>query len=94
MGEQKKEHKFINLQFSIQIRLFVLKLIRLYQRTLSPDHGLFSKTTFYGCKYHPTCSDYSYQAIEKYGVLKGGRKAIWRILRCNPFSRGGNDPLK
>ena len=89
-----KKGKFAKFNIGIQVRLFVLKLISLYQKTLSPDHGLFNNTTFYGCKYHPTCSEYSYQAIEKYGVLKGGRKAIWRLLRCNPFSKGGHDPLK
>jgi putative membrane protein insertion efficiency factor len=40
------------------------------------------------------CSEYTYQAIEKYGALKGGFMGAWRILRCNPFSKGGNDPVK
>lgn len=79
---------------TIQVRIYILKLIRLYQKTLSPDHGVFSKITFMACKYNPTCSEYSYQAIEKYGVIKGGLKSIWRVLRCNPFSHGGNDPLE
>ncbi len=43
------------------------------------------------CRFYPTCSEYAILAIEKYGVLKGGLKALWRILRCNPFSRGGVD---
>ena len=88
-----KKTEFAKIHITMQVRLFVLKLIRLYQKTLSPDHGLFKNTTFYGCKYYPTCSDYSYQAIEKYGFFKGGAKAVWRLLRCNPFSKGGNDPL-
>lgn len=46
------------------------------------------------CKYYPTCSEYTKQAIEKYGVLKGSALGIWRILRCNPFSKGGYNPLK
>ena len=46
------------------------------------------------CKYHPTCSEYTIQAIEKYGVIVGGAKGMFRILRCNPFSKGGYDPLK
>lgn len=46
------------------------------------------------CKYYPTCSEYTKQAIEKYGVIKGSRLGIWRILRCNPFTKGGYDPLK
>lgn len=79
----------------ILIRSFVLKLIRIYQKTLSFDHGLFSYLYPNGfCRFHPTCSEYGYQAIEKYGVIKGGFKAFWRILRCNPFNKGGYDPLK
>ena len=46
------------------------------------------------CKYIPTCSEYAIQAIEKYGAIRGSVKAIWRILRCNPFSKGGFDPVK
>ena len=46
------------------------------------------------CKYYPTCSEYAKQAIEKYGAGKGIIKAIARIMRCNPFSKGGYDPLK
>ena len=45
------------------------------------------------CKYHPTCSEYTKQAIEKYGALKGTIKGLKRILRCNPFSKGGYDPV-
>lgn len=45
------------------------------------------------CKYIPTCSEYGIQAIEKYGAFKGGLLTIWRILRCNPFSKGGYDPV-
>ena len=45
------------------------------------------------CKYIPTCSEYGIEAIEKYGALKGGLLTVWRILRCNPFSKGGYDPV-
>lgn len=73
----------------------VLKLIRLYQKTLSLDHGPLSKMYPHGfCKFRPTCSQYSYEAIEKYGVIKGGVMGVWRILRCNPWSKGGGDPVK
>ena len=72
-----------------------LFLIRLYQKTLSPSTGWFAYKHPNGyCKYHPTCSEYSYQAVEKYGVSKGFLIAVWRILRCNPLSKGGHDPLK
>jgi putative membrane protein insertion efficiency factor len=73
----------------------ILKLIRIYQKTLSFDHGLFSfAKTQLGCRFFPSCSQYSYEAIEKYGVLKGGFLGVKRILRCHPFSKGGMDPLK
>lgn len=76
-------------------RFFILKLIRGYQKTFSPDHGFFSLLHPQGfCRFNPSCSEYGYQAIEKYGLIKGGLKAGWRIFRCHPWSRGGNDPLK
>jgi putative membrane protein insertion efficiency factor len=68
-------------------RLLLLLLIRLYQETLAK--GVPANT----CRFHPTCSHYGYQAIYKYGVLKGGWLATWRVLRCNPFNRGGYDPV-
>lgn len=73
----------------------LLKLIRLYQKTLSPDTGWFRFYYPHGfCPYHPHCSEYAYRAIEKYGAMKGVSKASWRIIRCNPLSSGGYDPLK
>jgi putative membrane protein insertion efficiency factor len=62
----------------------VLAAIRFYQRWISP---LFPPA----CRFHPTCSQYAYEAIDKYGLLKGGRLATWRILRCNPYNKGGFD---
>ena len=62
-------------------------LIKFYRKYIS---GMKSAPT---CKYYPTCSEYGLQAIEKYGALKGGLLTIWRILRCNPFSKGGYDPV-
>ncbi len=65
----------------------LIGLIRFYQRAISPRKR-------YGCcKYYPTCSCYAIEAIEKHGALKGGALASWRILRCNPFSKGGFDPV-
>lgn len=73
----------------------ILKLIRLYQKTLSPDEGWFKPYFPNGfCRYYPHCSEYAYQAIDKYGILKGGSKATWRVIRCNPLSPGGHDPVK
>ena len=80
---------------SAQIRLFVLKLIKIYQKTLSFDHGIFRRLFPNGyCRFQPTCSEYGYQAVEKYGLIRGGLMALWRILRCNPFNKGGYDPVK
>jgi putative membrane protein insertion efficiency factor len=64
-----------------------LAVIRLYQLTFSrlvPSNS---------CRFYPTCSHYGYQAIYRYGILKGGWLATWRVLRCQPFSRGGYDPV-
>lgn len=67
-------------------------LIRLYQRTFSPDHGPLKVLFPNGyCKFTPTCSEYTRLAIEKYGVFLGCAKGLWRILRCNPCSHGGVD---
>lgn len=63
---------------------FFIRLIKIYQKAISPLLGN-------NCRYYPSCSEYSIQAIEKYGILKGTLKSIWRILRCNPFSKGGVD---
>lgn len=77
------------------MKKIVLFLIKLYQKTLSLDSGWFSYKYPAGyCKFYPNCSEYCYQAINKYGILKGGLKSIKRIIRCNPFSSGGYDPLK
>lgn len=68
--------------------------IRLYQRTISPDHGVFRARFPYGyCQFHPTCSQYGYEAIERFGVVKGAVLAGRRLLRCHPWSKGGVDPV-
>lgn len=73
-------------------RNFVCLMIRGYQRTLSPDHGWPKRFYPYGyCRFMPTCSNYGHEAIKKHGVIWGGLKALWRILRCNPWSGGGVD---
>lgn len=72
----------------------ILFSIRIYQKTLSFDHGIFRVFFPHGyCKFHPTCSEYGYLAIGRYGVLRGGFMAAKRILKCNPFSKGGVDPV-
>ena len=68
------------------MKQILLRVIRFYQRAVSP---LFPPR----CRYIPTCSQYALEAIEKYGALKGGWMAFRRILRCNPFHKGGYDPV-
>lgn len=77
------------------MKRIVIKGIELYQRTLSPDTGWFSSRFAGGyCKYTPHCSEYGRQAVEKHGAAKGLVLAFWRVLRCNPWSKGGYDPVK
>ncbi|MDO4493295.1 MAG: membrane protein insertion efficiency factor YidD [Clostridia bacterium] len=64
----------------------LLSLIRGYQKYISPAFPPC-------CRFVPTCSNYAIEAIEKHGWLKGGALAVWRILRCNPFCKGGYDPV-
>ena len=68
------------------MKKILIKMIWFYKKHISVhtrDH----------CLYTPTCSQYAIEAIEKYGALKGSLLAVWRILRCNPFSKGGYDPV-
>ncbi len=67
-------------------KVFII-LIKGYQKIISP---LFPPS----CRFYPTCSEYAIQAVGKYGIIKGGVKAAWRILRCNPFNKGGYDPVE
>jgi len=68
-------------------RFMVLLPIKAYQKTLSK--ALPPNT----CRFYPTCSHYAYQAVYKYGALKGGWMGVKRIVRCNPFNQGGFDPI-
>ena len=67
------------------MRAVVLAPVRFYSRFISP--ALPPR-----CRYHPSCSAYAVQAVERYGILRGIVLAAWRVLRCNPFSHGGYDP--
>ncbi len=78
------------------MKKIVLFLIRVYQKTLSYDHGFMGKLfpNNRPCKFTPTCSEYGYQAIDKYGVIKGGGLAIKRVMRCTPNATPGQyDPV-
>jgi uncharacterized protein len=76
------------------MKKIILVIIKGYQKTISPDHGFFSGGKQRVCKFYPTCSEYTYQAIEAHGLIKGIGLGVWRILRCNPFTKGGHDPVK
>jgi putative membrane protein insertion efficiency factor len=69
------------------VRKLLVALITLYKKAVSPYLPQ-------SCRFHPTCSEYGIQAIEKYGSLKGGLMALKRVMRCNPWNKGGYDPLK
>lgn len=68
------------------MRTLIAFLIRIYQWTLSPLLGN-------ACRFHPSCSEYTLQAVKRFGVLRGGWMGIRRIVRCNPFVEGGYDPV-
>jgi putative membrane protein insertion efficiency factor len=69
------------------VRALVVAPIRIYQKVVSPLFGT-------RCKYYPSCSEYAAQAITKFGILRGLVLAGWRVLRCNPWSHGGVDPVE
>lgn len=69
-------------------------LIRIYQKTLSFDHSFWAHPEKYRiCIYQPSCSEYAYQAIDKYGIFKGTWLGMKRIARCTPAHKGGYDPV-
>ncbi len=83
---------FKNIKF--QIKFVVLLVIRLYQKTLSFDHGPLARVfPFWGCRFYPSCSEYTYEAINKYGIFKGCWLGLIRLLHCHPFAKGGHDPV-
>ena len=68
------------------MKRILLAMLRFYKRSISP---LLPNA----CRFTPTCSEYAMEAIQKHGVIKGTGLAVWRILRCNPFAKGGYDPV-
>jgi putative membrane protein insertion efficiency factor len=69
------------------VKKIVIKLLELYRKYISP-------LKMPCCKYYPSCSQYAIDAVSRYGLAKGGILAVWRVLRCNPFSNGGFDPVR
>ncbi len=75
-------------------RYLVIFIIKIYQNTLSFDHGPFKFLYPHGfCRFTPTCSQYGIKAIRKYGIFKGGFLTFKRVIKCNPFNKGGHDPV-
>ena len=68
------------------MRSLALSLLRIYKRWISPAFPP-------SCRYVPTCSEYATEAVDRYGALRGGAMAAWRLLRCHPLAKGGLDPV-
>ena len=83
------------MQFIISLpKNLVLLLLKFYQKILSPDHSFWGKDSgLRYCRHYPSCSHYAYEVVEKYGVIKGLWLGFFRVLRCNPWSKGGYDPV-
>jgi len=77
------------------MKVLALRLIRFYQQTKIFHLPIFQLLFMSDkvCRFRPSCSEYTYQAIEKYGILKGGSLGLRRVFRCHPFSKGGDDPV-
>lgn len=72
----------------------VLRIIEFYRHTFSPDHGVLApQGGFSRCRFYPSCSSYANDAIRQYGLIKGIVVSLLRLSRCNPFHRGGYDPV-
>lgn len=76
----------IFLKVNLNLKKSILIIIRIYQKLISPFLGK-------NCRFYPTCSNYTYQAIEEHGIIKGSYLGIKRILKCHPFNEGGYDPV-
>lgn len=81
-----KKYMIYEKPVRINMKKILIALIKFYRKFISPMKGT-------KCPYIPTCSEYGLEAIQKHGALKGSMLAIYRILRCNPFSKGGYDPV-
>lgn len=77
------------------MKTIILQLIRFYQKYLSLDTGLFKTLwiTDKVCRFTPTCSEYTYQAVSHYGIITGLWLGVKRIIRCHPWNKGGFDPI-
>lgn len=82
-----KEPRSGNHLFGVGVKKIIVKLIKLYQKTASLSQFFFGSLS--GCRFQPSCSEYSIMAIEKYGFLAGSLRSSLRILKCGPWTRGG-----
>jgi uncharacterized protein len=81
--------------FKSKLQKTIINIIKAYQKTISPDHGILKDRHPYGyCRFYPSCSEYSKRAIEKHGIIKGIIKSLYRVIRCNPWNGGGVDDIK
>lgn len=81
--------------FQVASKFIAKAMIRVYQKTISFDHGLLKFMYPHGfCRYYPTCSEYAHQAIDKKGLYRGSFLIGKRLLKCNPWSKGGIDPVE
>ena len=76
-------------------RRFLMLVILFYQKTFSLDHGVLKGLFPFGfCRFKPSCSQYAYESVKKHGVVIGLAKALGRVFRCNPWNKGGYDPVE
>ena len=85
-GGRRRKKSLVREYAEALVLALLLALVKFYRAAISPYRPPC-------CRYYPTCSQYALEAIEKYGALKGGWLAFRRILRCNPFHKGGYDPV-
>lgn len=76
------------------MKRLILLAIKIYQKIFSPDQGILFRSAYGTCRFHPSCSEYLYQAISKYGISKGVFLGLKRIGKCHPWHEGGFDPVK
>jgi len=69
----------------------IIKILRFYQKTISPDHGVLIYNPNLRCRFYPSCSQYALESFKKHNLFKAAIKSFYRILRCHPFSKGGMD---